>query len=95
MADRDIAFAQFVTAKADGLQRTAYLLCGDWHRATSRTPPTVGSGSVAGYRHADGTVVFPAQSQRVWWSTAAGLSSPVLSEDQSLNLVPTPAFKVA
>ena len=33
MADRDIAFAQFVTAKGDGLQRTAYLLCGDWHRA--------------------------------------------------------------
>lgn len=40
MADRDIAFAQFVTAKADGLQRTAYLLCGDWHRAEDLTQVT-------------------------------------------------------
>jgi RNA polymerase sigma-70 factor (sigma-E family) len=40
MADRDIAFAQFVTAKADALQRTAYLLCGDWHRAEDLTQVT-------------------------------------------------------
>ncbi|MFC0436047.1 SigE family RNA polymerase sigma factor [Kutzneria buriramensis] len=40
MADRDIAFAQFVTAKADSLQRTAYLLCGDWHRAEDLTQVT-------------------------------------------------------
>ena len=40
MADRDIAFAQFVTAKGDGLQRTAYLLCGDWHRAEDLTQVT-------------------------------------------------------
>jgi RNA polymerase sigma-70 factor (sigma-E family) len=40
MADRDIAFAQFVTAKGDGLQRMAYLLCGDWHRAEDLTQVT-------------------------------------------------------
>jgi RNA polymerase sigma-70 factor (sigma-E family) len=40
MADRDIAFAEFVTAKADSLQRTAYLLCGDWHRAEDLTQVT-------------------------------------------------------
>ena len=40
MADRDIAFAQFVTAKAEAMQRTAYLLCGDWHRAEDLTQVT-------------------------------------------------------
>ncbi len=31
--DRDHAFAEFVDARRPGLVRTAYLLCGDWHRA--------------------------------------------------------------
>src|SRR5204862_2802620 len=33
MGDRDERFVEFVTARAADLRRTAYLLCGDWHRA--------------------------------------------------------------
>lgn len=33
MADRDKAFSEFVGTTAAGLRRTAYLVCGDWHRA--------------------------------------------------------------
>lgn len=33
MGDRDLEFAEFVDANAARLRRTAYLLCGDWHRA--------------------------------------------------------------
>lgn len=31
-AERDRTYAEFVTARRAGLVRTAYLLCGDWHR---------------------------------------------------------------
>ncbi|RKT51561.1 SigE family RNA polymerase sigma factor [Saccharothrix australiensis] len=31
--ERDSDFAEFVDARAPALRRTAYLLCGDWHRA--------------------------------------------------------------
>lgn len=32
-ADRDDAFTEFVVARRDHLRRTAYAVCGDWHRA--------------------------------------------------------------
>ena len=33
MGDRDSEFSEYVDARALVLRRTAYLLCGDWHRA--------------------------------------------------------------
>jgi RNA polymerase sigma-70 factor (sigma-E family) len=33
MIDRDTAFADYFAARSDAMRRTAYLLCGDWHRA--------------------------------------------------------------
>ncbi|MGS2615631.1 SigE family RNA polymerase sigma factor [Micromonospora sp. LZ34] len=33
MGDRDAAFAEYFTARSDAMRGTAYLLCGDWHRA--------------------------------------------------------------
>ncbi|MBY8851103.1 SigE family RNA polymerase sigma factor [Saccharothrix longispora] len=33
MSDRDTAFAEYFAARSDALRGTAYLLCGDWHRA--------------------------------------------------------------
>ncbi|RSM71593.1 SigE family RNA polymerase sigma factor [Kibdelosporangium aridum] len=33
MTDRDTAFADYFAARSDAMRRTAYLLCGDWHRA--------------------------------------------------------------
>ncbi|ATE56596.1 SigE family RNA polymerase sigma factor [Actinosynnema pretiosum] len=33
MSSRDAAFAEYFAARADAMRGTAYLLCGDWHRA--------------------------------------------------------------
>jgi RNA polymerase sigma-70 factor (sigma-E family) len=33
MTDRDAAFADYFARRSDVMRRTAYLLCGDWHRA--------------------------------------------------------------
>lgn len=33
MKDRDRAFSDYFVARADALRGTAYLMCGDWHRA--------------------------------------------------------------
>jgi RNA polymerase sigma-70 factor (sigma-E family) len=33
MSDRDAAFEAYFAARSDALRGTAYLLCGDWHRA--------------------------------------------------------------
>ncbi|MEU5906185.1 SigE family RNA polymerase sigma factor [Micromonospora sp. NPDC047527] len=33
MSDRDAAFAEYFAARSGAMRSTAYLLCGDWHRA--------------------------------------------------------------
>ncbi|MFI7542060.1 SigE family RNA polymerase sigma factor [Actinoplanes sp. NPDC049599] len=33
MSDRDVAFAEYFAARSGAMRGTAYLLCGDWHRA--------------------------------------------------------------
>ena len=33
MSDRDEAFAEYFAARSGSMRATAYLLCGDWHRA--------------------------------------------------------------
>jgi RNA polymerase sigma-70 factor (sigma-E family) len=33
MSDRDRAFAEYFEARSEAMRGTAYLLCGDWHRA--------------------------------------------------------------
>ena len=33
MTDRDTAFAEYFAARSDAIRGTAFLLCGDWHRA--------------------------------------------------------------
>jgi RNA polymerase sigma-70 factor (sigma-E family) len=35
--EEDGAFSRYVTARRDHVRRTAYLLCGDWHRADDLT----------------------------------------------------------
>lgn len=35
--EEDDAFSHYVTARRDHVRRTAYLLCGDWHRADDLT----------------------------------------------------------
>jgi len=38
MSDRDEAFAEYFAARSGPMRGTAYLLCGDWHRAEDRGP---------------------------------------------------------
>ena len=52
-------------------------------------------GSVAAYRYSDGTVVFLAQSKEYAMSKVPALAKQPLTEDQLLNLVLTPGFKVS
>jgi hypothetical protein len=33
MSDRDAEFAEYFAARSGAMRGTAYLLCGDWHRA--------------------------------------------------------------
>jgi len=33
MSDRDVAFAEYFAARSGAMRGTAFLLCGDWHRA--------------------------------------------------------------
>jgi len=33
VTDRDTAFAEYFAARSDAMRATAFLLCGDWHRA--------------------------------------------------------------
>lgn len=33
MSDRDVAFAEYFAARSTAMRGTAFLLCGDWHRA--------------------------------------------------------------
>lgn len=35
--EEDAEFSEYVTARRDHVRRTAYLLCGDWHRADDLT----------------------------------------------------------
>ncbi len=33
MSERDRAFTEYFAARSSAMRNTAYLLCGDWHRA--------------------------------------------------------------
>jgi DNA-directed RNA polymerase specialized sigma24 family protein len=33
MSDRDAGFVEYFAARSGAMRGTAYLLCGDWHRA--------------------------------------------------------------
>ncbi len=37
MSDRDVAFAEYFAARSSAMRATAFLLCGDWHRAEDLT----------------------------------------------------------
>jgi RNA polymerase sigma-70 factor (sigma-E family) len=37
MSDRDSAFAEYFAARSSAMRATAFLLCGDWHRAEDLT----------------------------------------------------------
>ncbi|MEY9927008.1 RNA polymerase sigma-70 factor (sigma-E family) [Catenulispora sp. GP43] len=56
-AIRDQQFTEFAVARAERLRRTAYLMCGDWHRAQDLTQIALAKTYAAWHRiHGDGAV---------------------------------------
>lgn len=75
MSDRDREFADFVDAYAASLRRTAFLLCGDWHRAEDFVQVTLLkvhkswtrlSGTPLGYARQVLTNTVIDESRRFW-----------------------------
>ncbi|WP_344656840.1 SigE family RNA polymerase sigma factor [Catenulispora subtropica] len=55
--DRDAEFSAYAAAKASRLGETAYLICGDWHRAQDLTQLALAKVYVAWHRlHDDGSI---------------------------------------
>ncbi|MEU5696085.1 SigE family RNA polymerase sigma factor [Actinosynnema sp. NPDC020468] len=50
MSDRDAAFAEYFAARSEAMRGTAYLLCGDWHRAEDLVQATFAKLYVAWLR---------------------------------------------
>jgi RNA polymerase sigma-70 factor (sigma-E family) len=56
-AVRDQEFTEFAMARAEKLRRTAFLMCGDWHRAQDLTQIALAKAYAAWHRiHGDGAV---------------------------------------
>jgi RNA polymerase sigma-70 factor (sigma-E family) len=76
-ADSDREFTAYVTARAPALRRTAYLLCGDWHRAEDLTQSALArlylawsrarrTGAVDRYARKVVVRVFLDERRRMW-----------------------------
>jgi RNA polymerase sigma-70 factor (sigma-E family) len=88
MSDRDSAFAEYFAARSDAMRGTAYLLCGDWHRAedlvqTAFTKLYLSWNRVSRHEALDGylrkTLVrtFLDQRRRGWWRRERVTDLPV------------------
>jgi RNA polymerase sigma-70 factor (sigma-E family) len=76
MTDRDTAFADYFAARSDAMRRTAYLLCGDWHRAEDITHvamtklylawPRLREAGMDAYARKVVVRTFLAENRRLW-----------------------------
>jgi RNA polymerase sigma-70 factor (sigma-E family) len=76
--DRDAGFAEYFAARSDAMRGTAYLLCGDWHRAedlvqTAFTKLYLAWNRVSRHESLDGYLrqtlirTFLDERRRGWW----------------------------
>jgi RNA polymerase sigma-70 factor (sigma-E family) len=88
MSDRDGAFAEYFAARADAMRGTAYLLCGDWHRAedlvqTAFTKLYLAWHRVSRHEVLDAYVrrvlvrTFLDEKRRGWWYRERTTDTPV------------------
>jgi RNA polymerase sigma-70 factor (sigma-E family) len=88
MADRDAAFAEYFAARSDAMRGTAFLLCGDWHRAedlvqSAFTKLYVAWSRVSRHEVLDGYLRkvllrnYLDQRRRGWWHRERVTSSPI------------------
>ena len=91
MSDRDSAFAEYFAARSGALRGTAFLLCGDWHRAedlvqTAFTRLYVHWGRVSRHESLDPYVrtvlvrAFIDDGRRGWWRRERPQETPVERE---------------
>jgi RNA polymerase sigma-70 factor (sigma-E family) len=87
MSDRDRAFAEYFAARSEVMRATAFLLCGDWHRAedlvqTAFTRLYVHWNRVSRHEALDPYVrkvllrVFIDDGRRGWWRRERTQESP-------------------
>jgi len=87
MTDRDTAFAEYFAARSDAMRGTAFLLCGDWHRAEDLTQTAFTKLYLAWHRVArhevlDGYVrrtlvrTFLDERRLGWWQRVRVSGSP-------------------
>ncbi|GAA0709014.1 SigE family RNA polymerase sigma factor [Dactylosporangium roseum] len=78
MSETDRGFAEYFAARSDAMRRTAYLLCGDWHRAedlvqTAFTRLYLAWGRVSRHDALDGYLrrtllhAFLDERRLAWW----------------------------
>src|SRR5687767_7754303 len=88
MSDRDGAFAEYFAARSGAMRGTAYLLCGDWHRAedlvqAAFTKLYVNWHRVARHEALDPYVrkvlirTFIDDGRRGWWRRERPRESPI------------------
>jgi len=88
MTDRDSAFTEYFAARSDAMRATAYLLCGDWHRAEDLVQATftklyLAWGRVARHDVLDAYVrktlvrTFLDDRRRGWWWRERVAESPI------------------
>lgn len=88
MRDRDVAFAEYFAARSEAMRGTAFLLCGDWHRAedlvqSAFTRLYVHWNRVARHEALDPYVrkvllrVFIDDGRRGWWRRERPQDTPV------------------
>jgi RNA polymerase sigma-70 factor (sigma-E family) len=94
MSDRDAAFAEYFAARSEAMRGTAYLLCGDWHRAedlvqSAFTKLYLAWNRVSRHEVLDGylrkTLVrtFLDQRRRGWWRRERVTDTPMDVPDRT------------
>ena len=75
---RDAEFVEYVSSRSAWLRKTAYLLCGDWHRADDLVQTSItklyvnwsragGVGNIDGYARRVLINTFLAEQRTGWW----------------------------
>jgi RNA polymerase sigma-70 factor (sigma-E family) len=92
MSDRDAAFTEYFAARSEAMRGTAYLLCGDWHRAEDLVQTTFTKlylvwDRVSRHEVLDGYVrqtlfrTFLDERRRSWWRRERLTETPVERPD--------------
>lgn len=96
MSERDRAFAEYFAARSEAMRGTAFLLCGNWHRAedlvqTAFTKLYVHWNRVSDHEALDPYVrkvllrAFIDDGRRSWWSRERPQAVPVESAAAPVN----------